>query len=52
LLGQTAALYFTLVRPFRSLAGAFFALAFGNRTELLITLPVYVYFFGASQTKS
>jgi hypothetical protein len=44
LLGQTAALYFTLVRPFPFAAGAFFALAFGNRTELLITLPVYVYF--------
>jgi hypothetical protein len=45
LLGQTAALYFTLVRPSPFVAGAFFALAFGNRTELLITLPLYVYFF-------
>jgi hypothetical protein len=44
LLGQTAALYFTLVRSSPFVAGAFFALAFGNRTELLITLPVYVYF--------
>src|SRR6267378_1842913 len=44
LMGQTAALYFTLVRPSPFVAGAFFALAFGNRTELLITLPVYVYF--------
>jgi hypothetical protein len=44
LLGQTAALYFTLVRPSPFVAGAFFALAFGNRTELLITLPVYFYF--------
>jgi hypothetical protein len=45
LLGQTAALYFTLVRPSPVLAGAFFALAFGNRTELLITLPLYICFF-------
>src|SRR5437868_1926405 len=30
LLGQAAALYFTLVRPSPSIAGAFFALAFGN----------------------
>ena len=45
LLGQTAALYFTLVRPSPFIAGAFFVLAFGNRTELLITLPVYLYFF-------
>jgi hypothetical protein len=45
LLGQTAALYWTLVRPSPFVAGAFFALAFGNRTELLITLPLYLYFF-------
>jgi hypothetical protein len=43
LLGQTAALYFTLTRPSPFVAGAFFALAFGNRTELLIMLPLYVY---------
>jgi hypothetical protein len=45
LLGQAAALYFTLVRPSPFVAGAFFTLAFGNRTELLITLPLYLYFF-------
>jgi hypothetical protein len=45
LLGQTAALYFTLVRRSPFVAGAFIALAFGNRTELLITLPLYLYFF-------
>jgi hypothetical protein len=45
LLGQTAALYFTLARPSPFVAGAFFTLAFGNRTELLITLPLYLYLF-------
>ena len=45
LLGETAALYFTLVRPSPFIAGAFFALAFGNRTELLITAPFFLYFF-------
>jgi hypothetical protein len=45
LLGQAAALYFTLLRPSPFVAGAFFALAFGNRTELLITLPLYLYLF-------
>jgi hypothetical protein len=45
LLGETAALYFTLVRPSPFVAGAFFALAFGNRTELLITAPLYLYLF-------
>src|SRR5438132_4980986 len=44
LIGHTAALYFSLVRPSPFVAGAFFALAFGNRTELLITLPLYLYF--------
>jgi len=43
LLGQIAALYFTLVRPSPFIAGAFFALAFGNRTELLITAPFFLY---------
>src|ERR1700730_10290674 len=44
LLGQTAALYFTLARPSPFVAGAFFALAFGNRTELLITVPLFLFF--------
>jgi hypothetical protein len=44
-LGQAAALYFTLVRPSPFVAGAFFALAFGNRTELVITLPLYLCLF-------
>src|SRR5207245_1139457 len=44
LLGQIAALYFVLVefRPF--LAGAFFALAIGNRTELALCLPIFICF--------
>ena len=47
LLGQTAALYFALVRPSPFVAGAFFALAFGNRTELILTLPIYLHFWFA-----
>jgi len=43
LLGEVGALYFTLIRPYPLLAGPFFALAFGNRTELIVTLPVYLY---------
>jgi hypothetical protein len=43
LLGETASLYFVLVQPRPVLAGAFFALAFGNRTELVLTFPLYVY---------
>jgi hypothetical protein len=47
LLGAVGALYFTLVRPRPLVAGAFFALSFGNRTELILTLPVYVYLLSA-----
>lgn len=45
LLGEVMALYFTLVRPKPWLAGACFALAFGNRTELVLTLPLFFYFW-------
>jgi hypothetical protein len=45
LLGEVAALYFTLVRPSPFLAGVFFALAAGNRTELFIIAPFYLYLF-------
>src|SRR5437868_9892111 len=44
LLGQIAALYFVLI-DFRPLwAGAFFALAIGNRTEIVLSLPIFIYF--------
>ncbi len=52
LLGQIAALYFTLVRPLPFIAGAFFALAAGNRTELFITAPFYLYFFWQRSSES
>lgn len=44
-LGQAGALYYTLVQRNPRLAGVWFAVAIGNRTELLLTLPVYLYFF-------
>jgi hypothetical protein len=50
LLGETAALYFTLVSPSPFIAGAFFTLAFGNRTELLIATPLYLYLFWRRST--
>jgi hypothetical protein len=43
LLGEVGALYFTLVRPCPFVAGAFCALAFGNRTELILILPIFLY---------
>lgn len=43
LLGEAGAIYFTAYdrRPF--VASLFFALAFGNRTEVLLTTPVFCY---------
>ncbi|HEU0273859.1 MAG TPA: hypothetical protein VFQ83_04975 [Candidatus Udaeobacter sp.] len=43
LLGEVGALYFTLAQPRPFVAGAFFALAFGNRTELILVLPIFLY---------
>jgi hypothetical protein len=43
-LGEAGALYFTLVRRSPLVAGAFFAMAYGNRTELILTLPIFLYF--------
>jgi hypothetical protein len=43
-LGEVAALYFVLVEFRPLVAGAFFALAIGNRTELALCLPIFVYF--------
>jgi hypothetical protein len=50
LLGQAASLYYTLVRRNPLLAGAWFAVALGNRTELLLTAPIYLYYFWLSHS--
>lgn len=42
-LGEAGALYFTLFQRCPLLAGAFFAMAYGNRTELILTLPIFLY---------
>ena len=41
-LGEIAALYFVLVDRRPIIAGAFFALAIGNRTEIVLCLPVFL----------
>jgi hypothetical protein len=41
--GQLAALYFILVRPNPFLAGLSFAIAFGNRTEVILLAPVFLF---------
>jgi len=41
--GQLAAIYFTMVKPAPLLAGLFFAIAYGNRTEVILTVPIFIY---------
>src|SRR5437763_9694369 len=48
LLGEVGALYFTLVQRSPLLTGAGFALAFGNRTEVILTFPIYLYLWFAT----
>ena len=52
MIGQLAALYFTLYDRRPVLAGLFFALAFGNRTEVLLTAPIFFYLLSRKETKS
>ncbi|MEJ7861376.1 MAG: hypothetical protein WKF90_07025 [Pyrinomonadaceae bacterium] len=43
MVGELGAIYFTVFKPRPLLAGAFFALAFGNRTEVLLTAPIFMF---------
>jgi hypothetical protein len=43
MLGELGAIYFTVFRRRPLLAGLFFALAFGNRTEILLTAPIFMF---------
>lgn len=43
MLGQLGALYFSVYKPKPILAGIFFALGFGNRTEVLLTAPILLF---------
>lgn len=44
LFGEVGALYFVLIRACPLIGGLFFAVAFGNRTEVILTLPIYLYY--------
>lgn len=41
--GEVGAIYFTVYDRRPLLAGFFFALGFGNRTEILLTAPIFMY---------
>lgn len=43
MLGEIGAIYFTVYNRKPLLAGFFFALAFGNRTEVLLTAPIFMF---------
>lgn len=43
MIGKLGAIYFTVFNRKPILAGLFFALAFGNRTEVLLTAPIFMY---------
>lgn len=42
-IGELGAIYFTVYNRKLLLAGFFFALAFGNRTEIVLTAPIFMY---------
>lgn len=43
MVSELGAIYFTVFDRRPVIAGAFFALAFGNRTEILLTAPIFLY---------
>lgn len=49
LIGELGAIYFTVVDRRPLIAGIFFAMAFGNRTEVLLTAPVFMYLLARSE---
>jgi len=51
LVGEVGAVHYSVFerRPF--IAGAFFTLAFGNRTEVLLTAPIYLYLLNRNAPK-
>ena len=51
-LGLLGCLYYTRIKTQPIIAGFFFALAFGNRTELLLIAPVFYYFLWVKNPKN
>ncbi|MER3431096.1 MAG: hypothetical protein C4324_08660 [Blastocatellia bacterium] len=51
LFGQSAAIYYSIFRRRPFLAGCYFALAFGNRTEVVLLAPIFLYFLTRNDTE-
>ncbi len=49
MVGELGAIYFTVYNRRPILAGLFFAMAFGNRTEILLTAPVFIYLLSRTE---
>ena len=52
IMGQLGALYFIFVRRLPLLAGFFFAVAFGNRTEIILAAPLLFYLIERQSSES
>ena len=52
MIGELGAIYFTVFNRKPLLAGFFFALGFGNRTEILLTAPVFMFLLIRSGQRS
>lgn len=50
MVGELGAIYFTVYDRRPVIAGAFFALAFGNRTEILLTAPIFLFLLTRSES--
>jgi hypothetical protein len=50
MIGELGAIYFTVFDRRPLVAGLFFALAFGNRTENLLTAPVFLYLLNRQES--
>ncbi|HEV7643694.1 MAG TPA: hypothetical protein VGO50_07065 [Pyrinomonadaceae bacterium] len=51
MIGELGAIYFTIYDRRPLLAGLFFALAFGNRTEIILTAPIFLYLLTRDKAK-
>lgn len=52
MIGELGAIYFTVYDRRPLLAGLFFAIAFGNRTEVLLTAPIFLYLLNRRDAES
>jgi hypothetical protein len=51
LVGEVGAIYYTVFESRPVIAGVFFALAFGNRTEVLLTAPIFLCLLNRNEPK-